>query len=40
MTTTPFDTAAFNRGTDPIVDFLSPEQAGALLAYRGDDALR
>jgi hypothetical protein len=40
MTTTTFDTAAFDRGTDPIIRFLSPEQARALLAYRGDDALR
>ncbi|MCE5267140.1 MAG: hypothetical protein LLG00_04570 [Planctomycetaceae bacterium] len=34
------DTAAFDRGTDPILDFFSPEQARALVAYRGDVALR
>ena len=39
MTTT-FDTAAFDRGTDPVLRFLTVEQARALAAYRGDDALR
>ncbi len=34
------DTAAFDRGTDPILEFFSPEQARGLVAYRGDEALR
>ncbi len=34
------DTAAFDRGTDPILDFFNVEQARALVAYRGDEALR
>jgi hypothetical protein len=34
------DSAAFDRGTDPILDFFNVEQARALTAYRGDDALR
>jgi 5-methylcytosine-specific restriction endonuclease McrA len=34
------DLAAFDRGTDPIIDFFSVEQARALAAYRGDDSLR
>ena len=37
---TTVDSAAFDRGTDPILDFFSVEQARALAAYRGDDALR
>lgn len=40
MTIATFDTAAFDRGTDPITGLLTPEQARAFLAYRGDDALR
>jgi hypothetical protein len=32
--------AAFDRGTDPILDFFSVDQARALVAYRGDDLLR
>lgn len=35
-----FDTAAFERGTDPLLDILSVEQASALVAYSGDEALR
>ena len=35
-----FDTLAFDRGTDPILRFLTVEQARALVAYRGDGALR
>ena len=35
-----FDAVAFDRGTDPILRFLSVEQARALVAYQGDDALR
>ena len=34
------DTAAFERGTDPLLDILSVEQASALVAYRGDEGLR
>lgn len=34
------DLAAFDRGTDPILDFFNIEQVRALVAYRGDDALR
>src|SRR5688500_16045653 len=39
MSTT-FDALAFDRGTDPILRFLTVEQARALVAFRGDDALR
>jgi hypothetical protein len=34
------DLTAFDRGTDPILDFFSVDQARALVAYRGDDSLR
>lgn len=34
------DMAAFDRGTDPILDFINVEQARALVAYQGDEALR
>jgi len=34
-----FDTAAFERGTDPLLDILSEEQATALVAYGGDEVL-
>lgn len=34
------DSAAFDRGTDPILDFFSVAQARALTAYRGDETLR
>jgi hypothetical protein len=37
---TTFDAVAFDRGTDPILNLLTPEQARALVAYRGDAALR
>jgi hypothetical protein len=37
---TTFDTVAFDRGTDPILEFFNVEQAKALVAYRGDEALR
>lgn len=40
MTTTTFDTAAFDRAIDPIVGLMTPDQARALLSYHGDDALR
>jgi hypothetical protein len=35
-----FDPAAFDRGTDAILQFFSPSQAEALVAYRGDAALQ
>ena len=38
--TASFDTLAFERGTDPILRFLTVEQARALVAYRGDESLR
>jgi hypothetical protein len=34
------DMTAFDRGTDPILDFFNVEQARGLVAYRGDEALR
>jgi hypothetical protein len=37
---TTVDLAAFDRGTDAILNFFSLEQARALAAYRGDDLLR
>ena len=38
--TTAFDTVAFDRGTDPILGFFNVEQARAMVAYRGDQAIR
>ncbi|MCL4204154.1 MAG: hypothetical protein KJ000_16860 [Pirellulaceae bacterium] len=35
-----FDTAAFDRATDPLLQFISRDQAEALVAYRGDPPLR
>jgi hypothetical protein len=35
-----FDTAAFERATDPLLDILTVEQAKALVAYCGDEELR
>jgi selenocysteine lyase/cysteine desulfurase len=37
---TTFDLAAFDRGTDALLQFFSVEQARALVAYRGDEAIR
>ena len=37
---TTFDSAAFDRGTDAILQFLTVDQAAALVAYRGDDTIR
>jgi hypothetical protein len=37
---TTFDTAAFDRGTDVVLQFFSTEQAQALVAYRGDEMIR
>ena len=34
------DMVAFDRGIDPILDFFNVEQARALVAYHGDEALR
>src|SRR5688572_29015512 len=39
MSTT-FDALAFERGTDPLLRFLTLETARALVAFRGDVALR
>jgi hypothetical protein len=35
-----FDVAAFERGTDPILDILTVEQAKTLAAYSADEDLR
>ena len=40
LDTNTYDTAAFDRGTTPILQMLSPDQARQLLEYRGDDRLR
>ena len=37
---TAFDTAAFDEGTDPILQFLTAEQARGLIAFRGDAAIQ
>ncbi len=34
------DITAFDRGTDAILQFFTVEQARALVAYRGDEAIR
>jgi len=39
MSTT-FDTAAFDRGTDPILELLTVEQARRIVAYRADESLQ
>jgi hypothetical protein len=39
MTPTPIDQVAFERATDPILQFFTPEQARALADYRGDAGL-
>jgi hypothetical protein len=39
MTPTTLDQAAFERATDPILQFFTPEQARALATYRGDPGL-
>jgi hypothetical protein len=36
---TVFDSTAFERGIDPVLRFLTPEQARALVAYRADEEL-
>jgi hypothetical protein len=40
MVATSFDTMAFDRATDGILQFFTREQAEALVAYRGDRTLR
>ncbi len=35
-----FDTAAFDRETDAVMQFFTAEQARALVAYRGDEAIQ
>ena len=35
-----FDTAAFDRGTDFLLQILTVQQAESLVAYRGDEPLR
>lgn len=37
---TSYDSSAFERGTDGLLQFFTPQQAEAIVAYRGDDALR
>ena len=37
---TAFDMAAFERGTDALLQFFTLEHARALVAYRGDEAIR
>jgi hypothetical protein len=39
MTST-IDITAFNRGTDPILQFITVDQARAIVQFRGDAALR
>ena len=35
-----YDMAAFDRGTGPVLQVISPEQARQLVDYEGDDELR
>ena len=35
-----FDTAAFERGTDPILQFFTAEQAREIVNYKGEAKLR
>jgi hypothetical protein len=37
---TAFDMAAFERGTDALLQFFTVEHARSLVAYRGDEAIR
>jgi hypothetical protein len=37
---TAFDTSAFEAGTDPILQFISPEQARKLIEFRGDPEIQ
>lgn len=38
--TSSYDSAAFDRGTSPVIQMLSPTQARQLIEYQGDDQLR
>ena len=40
MNETLIDVGAFDRGTDPILQFFSLEQARGLVQFRGDASLR
>lgn len=40
MVATNFDTQAFDRATDGLLQFFTRQQAEALVQYRGDEALR
>ncbi|MEX0611893.1 MAG: hypothetical protein WD738_23870 [Pirellulales bacterium] len=40
LDTSGYDTEAFDRGTSPIIQMLSPDQTRQLLEYRGDERLR
>lgn len=35
-----YDASAFDRGTDPVLRMLSPEQARQLVDYQGEEQLR
>ena len=35
-----FDTNAFDRGTDFLLQFFTVQQAESLIAYQGDESLR
>jgi hypothetical protein len=37
---TTFDSTAFDRSTDAVLQFFTVEQAAALVAYQGDEAIR
>lgn len=39
MASTTFDTEAFDRATDGLLQFFTKQQAEALVLYRGDQAL-
>ena len=38
--TNSYDSAAFDRGTSPVIQMLSPTQARQLIDYQGDEQLR
>lgn len=40
MVATNFDTEAFDRATDGLLQFFTRQQAEALVQYRGDETLR
>ena len=39
MASTIIDNAAFDRGTDPVLQFFTVEQARLIVAYRGEDEM-